>query len=290
MQSIVDQLTVVFCFVDDSLKAHPHLTAWRTSNHSHPAFTDAEVITIALMQGCFGCATLKQTFRLIQNNWRHLFPKLPTYAQWLARLHRLSYQVGWLVQQALPPLLPAAADEDRVYLLDSKPIPVCKSIRHGRVRLLRDADAPSYFGKSSTGWFFGYKLHVLCHHNGAIFCAFLTSGNISDREIAPALAEATSGGLCLADFGYQDAQELEPFLWEEHGLLLVTPHLAGKHVSQEARDLISGVRERIETCFSCLWHRFVDRVFSRSFHGLWNTVKLKMLHYNLAKAGILATV
>ncbi len=47
------------------------------------------------------------------------------------------------------------------------------------------------------------------------------------------------------------------------------------------------MRERIETTFSCLWGRFVDRVFSRSFHGLWNTIKLKMLHYNLCLAGIL---
>jgi len=47
------------------------------------------------------------------------------------------------------------------------------------------------------------------------------------------------------------------------------------------------VRARIETLFSGLWHRFVDRVFSRSFDGLWSAVKLKMLHYNLCKAGIL---
>ena len=31
-----------------------------------------------------------------------------------------------------------------------KPIPLCKPIRHGRVRLLRDEGA--YFGKSTTGW------------------------------------------------------------------------------------------------------------------------------------------
>jgi len=47
------------------------------------------------------------------------------------------------------------------------------------------------------------------------------------------------------------------------------------------------VRERIETVFSCLWQRFVDRVFSRSWEGLWSAVKVKMLHYNLCRAGIL---
>jgi hypothetical protein len=49
------------------------------------------------------------------------------------------------------------------------------------------------------------------------------------------------------------------------------------------------VRERIETVFSGLWARFIDRVFSRSWEGLWSTLKLKMLHYNLCLAGILPT-
>jgi hypothetical protein len=288
MQSITDQIITVFCFIDDFLKANPSIATWRASNNAHPGFCDAEVITIALLQGSFGCAHLKRAFLLVQNNWCHLFPKLPSYQQWLARLHRLSPLIGRLIQQALPPLLPTAAVEDRLFLIDSKPVAVCKPIRHGRVRLLREDGA--YFGKNQAGWYFGYKLHVLCHHGGAILCAFLTAGNVADREVAPALAEATDGGIALADFGYVDARELEPLLWEEHGLLLVTPFHAGKTDKQEgthARALVSSVRERIETCFSGLWDRFVDRVFSRSWEGLWNTIKLKMLHYNLCKAGIL---
>ena len=63
----------------------------------------------------------------------------------------------------------------RLYLVDSKPIPVCKLIRHGRVRLLRPEGA--YFGKSSTGWYFGYKLPLLVHHSGAILYALLTPAN-----------------------------------------------------------------------------------------------------------------
>ena len=59
------------------------------------------------------------------------------------------------------------------------------------------------------------------------------------------------------------------------------------HAPPEQRALISSVRERIETVFSCLWQRFVDRVFSRSFEGFWSAIKVKMLHYNLCRAAIL---
>lgn len=43
-------MLVVFCFVDDFLLAYPGQTRWRTSNNARSEFTDAEVLTVALMQ------------------------------------------------------------------------------------------------------------------------------------------------------------------------------------------------------------------------------------------------
>ncbi len=52
--------------------------------------------------------------------------------------------------------------------------------------------------------------------------------------------------------------------------------------------MLSQVRQGIETTFSQLWRKFVDRVFSRSWLGLWNTLQLKVLFYNLGHAGLLS--
>ena len=62
MPSIEHRMTEIYCFVDDFLKAHPALSGWRRSPHCSPRFTDAEVITIALLQGPLGVAKLKQTY------------------------------------------------------------------------------------------------------------------------------------------------------------------------------------------------------------------------------------
>jgi hypothetical protein len=43
-------MTDLYCFIDDYLKAHPQRAGWRSSPNCRPAFTDAEVLTIALMQ------------------------------------------------------------------------------------------------------------------------------------------------------------------------------------------------------------------------------------------------
>jgi hypothetical protein len=267
-------MTQIYCFVDDSLKSHSRLAHWRSSPNASPAFADAEVITIALMQSCLGVASLKQTYKLISNNYASAFPKLCSYQQWIARLHRLGPVISHLFESA------RLVGRCKLYLADSKPIPVCKPIRHGRVRLLREDGA--YFGKTSAGWFFGFKLHTLRDISGCILDAILTPGNIDDRDPALELAQAVDGGILLGALGYS-GPKLAQLLAEESELLLIT-----RKDVPDKRELHSSVRQGVETLFSQLWHNFIDRVFSRSWRGLWNTIKLKLLNYNLRHVGILS--
>ena len=61
MSSREHHLTQLYVFVDDLLSRHPALAHGRQSPHKQPAFADAEVLTIALLPGCLGVASLKQT-------------------------------------------------------------------------------------------------------------------------------------------------------------------------------------------------------------------------------------
>ena len=93
MLNISEQLTLVYCLVDDGLKSEKNAGKWRKSNHN-PKCTDAEIMAVVLMQSYFGCATLKRTYLLVKANDLKAFPHLPSYKQWLARWHRLSFQMG----------------------------------------------------------------------------------------------------------------------------------------------------------------------------------------------------
>ena len=279
--NILDQTTNIYVFVDDFLKANPTLAHWRRSNNDQPQFTDAEVITIGLMQGSLGVATLRKTYDMIRDNIPEAFPLLPGYKQWLRRLHQVSFLVGHLVQAALRGALLSPL---RLYLLDSKPIPVCKPIRHGRVRLLGEDGA--YFGKTSAGWFFGFKLHVITHVKGPIIAAVLTPGNWDDRPAALALAWSTGGGgLGLGDHGYSGPETFE-LIYEEADMVLMTPRSASW--GSDRQKILSSVRERVETTLRQLWDRFADRVYARSWQGLWSVLLLKLAHVNLCYAGIAA--
>ncbi len=56
-------------------------------------------------------------------------------------------------------------------------------------------------GKTSTGWFFGFKLHLLFNECGELLNVALTPGNVDDRKPVPQLFKRLFGKL-FADRGY----------------------------------------------------------------------------------------
>ena len=277
MGNILDTATEIYVFVDDFLKDHPRIAHWRASNNNQPAFTDAEVITLGLMQSALKLATLKDAYEMVRDNIGFAFPALVSYKRFIKRLHELTATVGFLLRAAFTR---SVADLVRLYIVDSKPIPVCKPLRHGRVRLLTEDGA--YFGKTSAGWFFGFKLHVLIHHSGAILSALLTPGNWQDGAPGVVLGMSTGGGVVIGDYGYRGQATFSGFD-EQAGLVRVMPQDDGP-----GHTLVSQVRQRVETVLSGLWSQFIDRVYSRSWNGLWNTIKLKLCYFNMKLAGIVS--
>lgn len=276
--SISELLILVYCLADVGLKNEKNGGNWRNSNH-HPKCTDAEIIAVAIMQSYFGWATLKRTYLLVKANDPQAFPHLPGYKQWLARWHRLSFQMGVILENV--PL--NINDLDEIYLVDSFPIPMCQPIRHGRVNLLRDAGA--YFGKGTKGWFFGFKLHVLSTRSGQIVGSILLPTSYDDREGARILADLLEeGSLVIADLGYRGVK-FQTQMYEEEGVLFIT---RADIKSLSLKTTHSTIRERVEGVFSSLWERFATRVYSRSWNGLWNTLKLKMLDYKLCFANLIS--
>ena len=273
MNSIKQHLTEIYARLDNCFKDHPHLHRHRRSPNDEPPLTDVEVIAIALMQGYLRQEHLKRVYELVRANDPHALKRWCSSQQWLARLHALTGQLQGVLELSFA----LSEGADHLYVMDSKPIPLCLPIRHGRVRVLREEGA--YFGKTSKGWFFGFKLQVLRHIDGRLLNVVLTPGNWDDRAAALALGWAVNSGVVVADLGYRGsaAQDL---LEEEAALLLIT-----RADVPDKRELLSTVRQCLETTFSQLWPLFIDRVQARSWRGLWNTLLLKLIYFQWTQAG-----
>lgn len=74
-------------------------------------------------------------------------------------------------------------------------------------------------GKTSVGWCFGFKLHLVINECGELLGVRLTPGNTDDRRPVPALVKTLSGKL-IGDRGYISGA-LTALLCEQ-GLQLVT--------------------------------------------------------------------
>ena len=66
-----------------------------------------------------------------------------------------------------------------ISFIDSTSIPVCHNKRINRNKVFKDYVTR---GKSTMGWYFGFKLHLICNERGEILNFMLTKANVDDRN------------------------------------------------------------------------------------------------------------
>jgi hypothetical protein len=66
-----------------------------------------------------------------------------------------------------------------VSFIDSTSLKVCDNHRIRSNKVFKDI---AKRGKSSLGWFYGFKLHLVINDAGEILSFFLTTGNTDDRN------------------------------------------------------------------------------------------------------------
>ena len=160
-----------------------------------------------------------------------------------------------------------------IAFIDSTPLAVCHNRRIDRHIVF---DGLAARGKTSMGWFYGFKLHLIVSDQGELITFHLTPGNVDDRKPVPHLAKKLWGKL-FGDKGYI-SQPLFDHLFEQ-GVQLITP--LPKNMKNRLMPLIDKVLVRkraiIETINDQLKnisqiahtrHRSVDNFLVNLFAGL----------------------
>ena len=135
--------------------------------------------------------------------------------------------------------------------VDSTALAVCHNRRIRQHRVFRDV---AQRGKTSMGWFYGFKLHIVINHHGELLACQLTPGNVDDRRPVPKLAERLWGRL-FGDKGYL-SQPLTRELLHTRQLRLVT-HLKRNMPNRLLllhEKVILRRRALVETVFDQLKH------------------------------------
>lgn len=152
----------------------------------------SEVMTILVLFHTYGYRNLKQFYlEFVSQHLQSEFPALVSYPRFVQ-----------FEQEALIP--PAAYLQTRsgvctgISFVDSTKLIVCQNLRIPQHRQFRDL---AKRGKTSTGWFFGFKLHLTINDSGELLSWFVTPGNVDDRKPVARLAKRLWGKL-FGDKGY----------------------------------------------------------------------------------------
>ncbi|MDP5309403.1 hypothetical protein P8A19_40990 [Streptomyces poriferorum] len=80
--------TALYVKADDLLKDSPHLVPWCPAVGIAPQLTDAELVTLAMMQAMLGFTSEAKWLRHARAQLRHLFPYLPKQPGYNKRLRK----------------------------------------------------------------------------------------------------------------------------------------------------------------------------------------------------------
>ena len=179
----------------------------RRATRLHPA----EILTILILFQQSGYRTFKGFYtQYVQAHLRQEFPGLLSYSRFVALMPR--YLVPLAVYLHVHRGLCTGLS-----FIDSTALAVCHPARIQQHRVFR-VDARR--GKTSVGWFYGFKLHLVVNDRGELLAFCLTPGNTDDRRPVSRLVRRLFGRL-FGDKGYISAP-LAEHLFLQQGLRLIT--------------------------------------------------------------------
>jgi len=208
--------TTLFVNVDDCWKAFEkmhakHLIEDGTCKRSRQGnLSTSEIMTILIAFQTSGYRTFKDFYQYLLAHHRHDFPDMVSYDRFV-----------YLIPRAIIPLLVYLQAEGMdtptgISFIDSTALKVCHNKRINRHRVF---DGIAQVGKTTMGWFFGFKLHLIINDRGGLLGCRLTAGNVDDRSAVEPMTEGLFGKL-FGDKGYISQSLFEKLLAK--GIKLVT--------------------------------------------------------------------
>src|SRR3954467_8786276 len=166
---------------------------WAPAGRRHAGrMSTSEIITLLLVHHSSGFKHLKSFYHgFAEPLLRGSFPGMPCYEHFVALQKSVFVPLVVFLHSHL-------GTRTGLYDIDSTALPVCDNHRINRHKVFADL---AQRGKTSMGWFFGFKLHLVFNTDNEIVALKLTPGNVHDTTPVPALTRELTGKL-FGDKGY----------------------------------------------------------------------------------------
>ena len=190
MDTDLDTLaTALYVTTDDLLRAHPERVPARPKIGITPRTSDAEMLTLAVMQALLGYTNETHWLRYARKNLLVMFPTLPLQSGYNKRLRKLAATMTWLVAELGRQ---TSVGDDQVWVVDSTPVECARS-RETVKRSDLAGWAEYGYCASHSRFFWGLRLHLVCTLHGVPVGWALTGAKADEREVLEAILAATPG-------------------------------------------------------------------------------------------------
>jgi hypothetical protein len=246
----VDTLaTALYVRTDDLLRQFPDLAPWRPRVGLQPRLSDAELVTLAVMQALLGYTSEARWIRHAHAHLGHLFRYLPGQPGSNRRLRGAAGLITALIRML-------AADTslwtDDVWVVDSTPVECGRSRDTARRSDLAGWAEYGYCASHSR-YFWGLRLHLLCTLHGLPVGFALAGAKADERQVlldilaGPALTAGRPGQIIIGDKNYY-GHDFETTLADGRICLLRParkgePERAGARFFKPLRQVIESIND-----------------------------------------------
>lgn len=210
MFKLID-LESLFCYVDDFCIEFE--CKWKAAllgkNIEKCEMNCSEILTILILFQFSTSRNFKYFYQLLNQLHKKEFPKLLSYQRFIE-----------IEKNYLVPLICFMkfnfSSCSGISYIDATPLKVCNNKRINQNKVFKGL---ATIGKSSMGWFYGFKLHLVINENGEPIDVNISKGNRDDRSMVKNLSKKIKGKL-YGDKGYLSQKLFEEML--EVGVKIVT--------------------------------------------------------------------
>lgn len=171
------KITEIFYLIDEfciqfEKSTEKHILGNRPKRR--PRMSLSEVITIMVMFHTGGFRNMKHFYLyFIKVHKKHLFPQTVSYNRFVELMQSATLPMTIFLKTC------CLGEGTGIAFIDSTPIRVCKNKRIKRNKVFKDI---AQVGKSTMGYFFGFKLHLVINDKGELLNFVVTQANVDDRE------------------------------------------------------------------------------------------------------------
>jgi hypothetical protein len=239
-------LVKCFCIVDDFFSI---VSLNQGKKGGRPSVLSiSELVTICIIGQVYEVSCLKRLYELVSDRFSSDF-RLPKYGNFVTCMNQTSRYMFVFINTLLSVRNTTNGD---ICFVDGTKIEVCKIYRELRHKTMKKLATKS---KSTTGWWYGLKLHLICDKNGNLMKLRFTTATIGEREVLSSFMDELHDSIIVGDAGYVSS-ELDKQANENNNILLTAKRKNMRTLATLWQNKCMNMRSRIETVFDVLKERF----------------------------------